>query len=1143
MISSKTFFSTLSLLMTALLSPVTTFAEGQLTSEIEEVILQQYTDYDDLVLGQKAQDNLLVLTPDSSFFFPKGPKLIGEIASTIPGADLNQDKSYSKITEIDQLGQKIIWPMMPASNGQVSVDVYMEASAALAGATLSISLGDMNQQVTVVESDGLTPQPWNLTANIIESGVSEAAVQNLEIVLINLNSVTEAGYIHKIKVQGTPLNNGYLLRARWRPSAIHSKFLSAELDATGLNSQAWVMEVKPDYSHPDVFEFYAPLTTGFGYYGSYFKPHANTPANDFTSGGINFSFWSFGREDPKPPLLELSHLLSVGKPFQIFDGFDHEGTGVKPRGFEPWAGHILESTVFAIKFEPAVENAPYQYKTYTSYYLDPVSREWKLYAAGRKYFPELTSEDNNLRLPSTFVEVLGGPTKSRTGQIPRTADYRGWVQDTSGAWHPVSQMKAQAVPTTTPKSKTWTSSGNGWLRMTMGGMIQKKYKSGSLIVDSVVDNSLPDYMAPEKLAALDAPLVTAEINDVVLKADGNLELDFTLTGIDEDAEVKLYYGDEDALTLIYENHKNLTDEWDEKLSTGYFSAGRRILTIPPAQLPNITSSGYCRLLVESAKGRYWSRETSTWAAGNTDNGFWASASVSDPVPTLAVIGTQIGSATVNNPEQYASVTYSILSGNEDGLFTIDPSTGVISVAGELPQVGTTYALIIQADIGASASHVIAVNINTYLTGNQWKIYEPFDQGSDGESLLGVSSGSGWSSAWSGDSSWTLQSAGLSFAGVDTAGLKAKVGDQNSIVSRNFNQSLEIGDATTQLPEVWISSLIDMVAPVKTGHAVEFRLTNNGSEIGYFGKKQNGSLGFQLGGSGWQEISGDLGSGSGTVGTWLFVLHLKADGSGNVIASLHAAKSTEVGVSPVLSDLTHVADATLSGSVELDGVELYRYNNTDSAIDEITITAYNPYDRDNDGVDNATDNCPVAPNADQLNTDNDTEGNACDDDDDNDQIPDDWELANGLNPLDASDAATDNDRDGMSNLDEYLAGSNPNDTVFTWDIDGDGTVKPLTDGLLNLRYHFGFRGNTLIENAIDNNATRSTPADIEAYISGSLSEGDLDGDGVTKPLTDGLLLLRYLFGFRGDTLIQNAIDSGATRQSAADIEAYTTERMP
>ena len=51
--------------------------------------------------------------------------------------------------------------------------------------------------------------------------------------------------------------------------------------------------------------------------------------------------------------------------------------------------------------------------------------------------------------------------------------------------------------------------------------------------------------------------------------------------------------------------------------------------------------------------------------------------------------------------------------------------------------------------------------------------------------------------------------------------------------------------------------------------------------------------------------------------------------------------------------------------------------------------------------------------------------------------------------------------------------------------------------------------------------------------------DVDGNGNIDALTDGLLIMRYAFGFRGDVLIDGAIGGGATRTSAADIEEYVS----
>ena len=118
----------------------------------------------------------------------------------------------------------------------------------------------------------------------------------------------------------------------------------------------------------------------------------------------------------------------------------------------------------------------------------------------------------------------------------------------------------------------------------------------------------------------------------------------------------------------------------------------------------------------------------------------------------------------------------------------------------------------------------------------------------------------------------------------------------------------------------------------------------------------------------------------------------------------------------------------------------------------------------------------------------------------------------------------------------------------WDFDKNGNVDALTDGLLLLRYTFGFTGDSLTDGVVATTSTLTTAgvqSNVEAAVNlvadidgeSFLVTADIDGDGSVDALTDGLLFLQYAFNLRGDALIQGAVADGATRTTAENIEQY------
>jgi hypothetical protein len=184
------------------------------------------------------------------------------------------------------------------------------------------------------------------------------------------------------------------------------------------------------------------------------------------------------------------------------------------------------------------------------------------------------------------------------------------------------------------------------------------------------------------------------------------------------------------------------------------------------------------------------------------------------------------------------------------------------------------------------------------------------------------------------------------------------------------------------------------------------------------------------------------------------------------------------------------------------------------------------DRDGDGVLNDDD---PFPNQGEYSIDSDGDG-----------MPDAWEIRFDLDPSDPFDAGLDQDGDGVTNLEEFLAGTPPSGSI---DIDGNNRYDALTDGLLILRGMFGLTDSALVSGTVASDAVYSSSSDIESRI-GLLGDlADVDGNGEIDALTDGLLTLRYLFGLQGSALVSGVVAPNATRTTAAEIEAHLEGLTP
>ncbi len=239
----------------------------------------------------------------------------------------------------------------------------------------------------------------------------------------------------------------------------------------------------------------------------------------------------------------------------------------------------------------------------------------------------------------------------------------------------------------------------------------------------------------------------------------------------------------------------------------------------------------------------------------------------------------------------------------------------------------------------------------------------------------------------------------------------------------------------------------------------------------------------------------------------------------------------------VSNADETAQGTSSDKADSDGDGVL------DGEDALPLDASESSDRDGDGT---GDNADAFPDDSAETQDSDSDGVG----DVRDAFPDDpneFEDTDGNGVGDVADP--DDDGDGFSDAQELADGTNPKSRFscalcpFSFDVDESQAAQPLTDGLLVIRHLFGFSGDALTAGAVAGLAGRAASEDITVFLTDADAELDIDGNGKSEPLTDGLLLIRYLFGFSGEALISGAIGSGAERNTAAAVEAYIEARVP
>lgn len=541
-------------------------------------------------LGQLAKHQKIVLTA-SNGFFSKGV-CVAKGESKLP--KVGDDELI--VPNFEHLDWKraegsLRWHILVAQAGEVQFQAHMDV--ANAGAGVEVSFAGQTQKVSTSKGSADRAQPWNLKFQVEEPGEYELSLRSTDA------SGGSVGQLHRVDAFGEAMEGAHLLRVRWRPAAAHGGY-----DTTKVNGAKLLVFTTRSMTN---VSNYSPVTTPFGYYGTTFD------ANRRSGGGFNFSMW--GKEDAAADLKKMPHLLAVGSPEGEFSGFGHEGSGVKPRGWEPMPDRP-ELVIQALRLVSEDE-----YDCYYGYYFDQPTQTWKLYGAGKKWHGGKPVE--HLKLGS-FCEVPGPPQVERTGDVYREVRRMGWAYD-DGKWTPIEQYNpgGSGSKGDIPVNKSWYTTKDGEYAMGCGGI--RLYTHDESLVKPGGGPQLPDFLSnPSIQTVFTLPVEYGEAQASEVASDkATIEFDIVQGG--ELTESAVFFGTSDSLTFAprelhgTERNSDLSNAINDMAWKKMAKAASVQQGVNRVQLTELEpeTTYYFRILSTNSVSRVWNHETLQFTTPNT----------------------------------------------------------------------------------------------------------------------------------------------------------------------------------------------------------------------------------------------------------------------------------------------------------------------------------------------------------------------------------------------------------------------------------------------------------------------------------------------------------------------------------------------